>query len=293
MTSILFEQVEKRYEHESDWIDCQYSNLSDVRFNIHIPTSSVTDKWMCDMHALLCPSNRVIHPPSSSCRKWKLFFLNSETSETIFFDQTESRRSKGEFKKALQMKLNMQCRFILFVSYQWKFHAADSSGCFFTIQQLQYKHVENENEFLFLKDRVVKECGVSLSKRCDVSKPTNVKVKAKEHRIYCRYYKMLAMGVPIPAVKQKMSMAGHTFDIERVTADDEMPDEWLKTHEEKEEKVIEANVFEGARLQKVDVQEIEEAKKSATTSFGSKFMITLDQITNALMSLRKVSTMFS
>ena len=134
------------------------------------------------------------------------------------------------------------------------------------------------------KDTTTKQIETSIKlKAKNPSNTYNSKNNPKNHPIYGKFYKMLAMGVPLPAVKQKIVMSGLNPQILENT--NLLVWKPTKKAKSKGNPLFQEIALGKSRLSKVDPLTIKSKKKR--TSYKSNLSVpTLNDILGAIKRLR-------
>jgi len=163
---------------------------------------------------------------------------------------------------------NTKIRFILHLSYVWYNTSDQTSGLQWNILQGQHCSVNPPNTCMFNTQK-------------PINTNENIKPASKSgsdtrtsHPIYGTYFKMIGMGIPIPAVKQKMTMIGLDSSILDLPPNAPLPSE--DNSKSKQQMIKEV------KLKKTNINN---KKKVVKTTSGHG--ISLSDIVCGLKSLRK------
>jgi hypothetical protein len=202
----------------------------------------------------------------------------------LFFNKIRKKINKIQ----IPTKQKIYIRLILTLSHVIINNFNKHCSCFFRIVQMQF--IESASKSfphycMFNKNEPASSLDVSNTLSSTTPIHTNTALKAKDHKIYGQYMKMLELGVPQIAVEQKLLIDNHDIAIANVQPNDPMPNQWIKTHLQETNNPTNLKLdFNSVKLQKTEKIE---KKKTNTYSFG--FTISIEQIQKAMSRLRKTS----
>ena len=291
---MLFESIINHESHETDWFSCTPADVNNIRITVEIEDVSSSGEWLLKTHGILTEGSKVLNQlTNNQKRQWSFFFNPSSSRDTLFFDQYEQTRSKIDFMKIVRSQKFTKCRFIVQVVCIWS--QGEMKGCIFEAVQVQFliqsptKSLFKFSKPFFTNHHVKKEEQDFPQEKYVLN--THV-IKAKEHRVYGKFLKMIEMGIPIVAVNQKLVLSNIkiTGGLETIQPNDPMPEEWKKTHDENVDSVIKDSILVPSLLGGTVLRSSGESHISRTEKkkkSDSSFTITLEQIASAIMSLRK------
>jgi hypothetical protein len=217
--------------------------------------------------------------------------LHKTIDPTLFFNKNRKQIKKLQ----IPTKRKIYVRLILTLSHVIINNFNKHCSCFFRIVQMQF--LENSTKsfphyqncmFGHNDPPSVSPLTPSLISSNKSSDSKISTLKAKDHKIYGQYMKMLDLGVPKVAVEQKLRIDNHDIAIANIQPNDPMPNEWMNSHLQKSVDKSDSQTlkldFNSVKLQKTEKIE---KKKSNHYSFG--FTISIDQIQKAISKLRKTS----
>ena len=209
-----------------------------------------------------------------------------KTSEpTLFFNKIRKKINKIQ----IPIKRKIYIRLILTLSHVIINNFNKHCSCFFRIVQMQFiesssNHFPHYNRCMF-NEKTPPSLDVSKSKSEASTTPQNNELKAKDHKIYGQYMKMLDLGVPKVAVEQKLRIDNHDIAIVNVQPNDPMPQQWVQTHMQEKNNPTNSKLdFNSVKLQKT-----EKIEKKKTNNYSFGFTISIEQIQKAMSRLRKTS----
>jgi hypothetical protein len=295
-----FESITNHHSHETEWFSCLHTDVNTIRISVEIDDSSLSGKWLLKTHNTLTDESKLLNQLTShQKRQWTFFFSPTSSRDTLFFDQYEQLRSKTDFMKIIRSQKTSKCRFLIQVVFIWS--QGGMKGCIFEAVQVQIVVEPSANSpFKFTKPYEVEDKFkrhkegssdiTSTKKEETIVSTESVSLKAKDHRIYGKFMKMIEMGIPVAAVNQKLVLSNVQIPggVENVLPNDPMPAPWLETHYETVPSLETENStpFSSATLRSVCVEECSTNEKKGKKDTSS-FTITLEQIASAIMSLRK------
>lgn len=294
---MIFEYVEENSSKrllETEWFDCLSVHVNSLRISVEIEDQMDTGIWLINTHNTLTKGHVLLNQMTSDKKRLWTFFFNPSSSsnrDTLFFDQYEQVRTKSDFTKILRLQKSTKCRFIVQVVFIWS--QGNMKGCIFEAVQVQF--VVNpliKTTFRFSKpfSPETTNSGNSHEKKEKMSVSTTTFVKAKDHRIFGKFLKMVEMGIPIVAVNQKLTLSNVKIPggFENIFPNDPMPEEWLSSHYDNESDINNIKpstpLITNVVLRSVKEDEFRERRD---VKKDSSFTITLEQIASSIMSLRK------
>ena len=167
-------------------------------------------------------------------------------------------------------------RLVIHFSHIWHNTKTDTAGFSFKILQIQYNKVEPPIEIMFSDIKSFPTTNNHVLSDEKQIKP-NVYSSHNEHPVFGKYFKMLQVGIPIFAIKQKMTM--NNLDPSIIDIPDNQP---LPNVNENIDDQLQASLKEEKTLRKT-----EPIVKMKQVSSGKSHGISLQQILNGLNSLRK------
>jgi hypothetical protein len=297
-----FESITNHHSHETEWFSCLHTDVNTIRISVEVDDSSLSGKWLLKTHSTLTNESKLLNQLTShQKRQWTFFFSPTSSRDTLFFDQYEQLRSKTDFMKIIRSQKTSKCRFLIQVVFTWS--QGGMKGCIFEAVQVQIVVQPSANSpFKFSKPCEIEDkfrrhskegsSDITTMKNEVIVSTESLNLKAKDHRIYGKFMKMIEMGIPVVAVNQKLVLSNIQIPggVENVLPNDPMPNPWLETHYETVPCLAtEENTtpFSSATLRSVCIEECGTDKKGKKDSSSSSFTITLEQIASAIMSLRK------
>jgi hypothetical protein len=290
---MLFESITNHESHETDWFSCVPADINNIRITVEIDDKSSSGEWLLKTHNTLTVGSKLLNQLTiHQKRQWSFFFNPSSSRDTLFFDRFEQTRSKTDFIKIMRSQQYTTCRFLVQVVCTWS--QGDMKGCIFEASQVQFVvNPPAKPLFKFSKERRSLKTQDEKEVHLSQGKSSFITIKAKEHRVYGKFMKMIEMGIPIVAVNQKLTLTNIKIPDgwELIQPNDPMPKEWMETHckdasgsdETKESEQV-PSLLTGTVLRPLGDVAPRPAKKD---KIDSSFTITLEQIASAIMSLRK------
>lgn len=163
-------------------------------------------------------------------------------------------------------------RLAIHFSHIWYNNKTQTAGIGFKILQIQHNQVKPPIEIIFKDIQPVKEKNSHVSTKL-------LSTERTKHPVFGKYFKMIQVGIPKSAIKQKMKMNNLDPNVLDIPENNELPN--ISTNDEDQLKL---SLKEEKTLRKT-----EPIVKKYTKNQGKSHGISLQQIVNGLNKLRKSS----
>lgn len=202
---------------------------------------------------------------------WTL--TTKEMDKLVIFDMERHSISLDQLHEQLYIRLRIH------VNYIWFRKDTNIAGIDYRILQIQSNQMQLPTHCLFPSDHVVVlPSSSSTDHQSLLVKKNNHPVS--EHPLFSKYFKMLTMGIPKEAIKQKMEMNKLPIEIIDLSPEEELPPQYQQYQQHHQEiDVLSQSINEGVELSKT-----EPIQKRVVSE--NKLTITIDDITERLRSLR-------
>lgn len=257
-------------------------------------TSSETNfsRWLNIKHETEFQWFASLHGKQSKCQ-WEL--KSTEVNSICCFD---SGKNKIPIER---IKPRQYVRAVIHVSKLWFKPKTLMAGIEYNIIQLQTNNSPYLETYSFYDKEPSSStntcqkcsCTHNTQETVSTSPPViskNIEDSVSKHPLYEKYFKMLSMGIPKQAIKQKMILNNLPPEVIDVDPNDPLPEQYRPSSDEDDDVVQEDNLFSsianGIELKHCEISTLDE---NVPAKRKNQFTVSLEDITERLQSLRPVA----